>query len=279
MWGSNVRELENTYMSSVSSPPSSAHASAQRSLVLAAAGPRSRCRARSGASGGSWCPSPCRRRGAACSCAGSRSTPTSRSTPRPPQRAHLAAAHAGCHHQPDERAPVVVHARTLRRRSRAAIAGDGGSGCGGFCRGPLRHPRGIGSRSSPTARPRDSVPLMIAWICRTVDAAIGLHMCGVHFAFSQSCSPSAVCSMNGRPSQRTRHRRNSAYSVSSVRADSFVDRHGAERGTDRPLDVPGVASAGCCPPARRPVATRPMRARSGTEVAGRGGGLRPPGAA
>jgi hypothetical protein len=54
-----------------------------------------------------------------------------------------------------------------------------------------------------------SVALMIEWICRTVDAAIDRQVCGRHFDFAQSCSPSARCSTNGLPSQRARQRRNS----------------------------------------------------------------------
>ncbi len=63
----------------------------------------------------------------------------------------------------------------------AAAAGDGGSGCGGFCFGRWAVFVGLVLiQSHRTAA--FSVPLMIEWICRTVDAAIGLHVCGLHFA-------------------------------------------------------------------------------------------------
>jgi hypothetical protein len=53
--------------------------------------------------------------------------------------------------------------------------------------------------------------LMIEWIWRTVDLAIGLHLCGTHLLATQSCSPSALCfSIKGLPSQRFRQRRASA---------------------------------------------------------------------
>jgi hypothetical protein len=64
--------------------------------------------------------------------------------------------------------------------SLAAIAGDGGSGCGGFC---LDHWAAFVGlvlvQSHRTAA--FIVPLMIEWIWRTVDAAIGLHARNVHF--------------------------------------------------------------------------------------------------
>ena len=37
------------------------------------------------------------------------------------------------------------------------------------------------------------------WICRTVEAAIGLHRCGLHFADGPSCSPSAMGPASGWP--------------------------------------------------------------------------------
>jgi hypothetical protein len=44
----------------------------------------------------------------------------------------------------------------------------------------------VSSRSHRTAA--DSAPLMIGWIYRTMEAAIGLHTCGLHFAATQSYS-------------------------------------------------------------------------------------------
>jgi hypothetical protein len=71
---------------------------------------------------------------------------------------------------------------------RAASAGDGGSGSGAFARGRCATRAGLEViQSHRTAA--DSVPLMIEWIYRTVEAAIGTHACGAHPATAQSCSP------------------------------------------------------------------------------------------
>lgn len=66
-----------------------------------------------------------------------------------------------------------------------------------------------------------SAPLMIEWIFRTGDAAIGLQACGTHLLLAQSWSPADLCLIDGQPSQRVRHRRSSLYNVSSVRAFSL----------------------------------------------------------
>lgn len=59
--------------------------------------------------------------------------------------------------------------------SRAASDGDGGSGCGGSCRGRCAPRAGFVVIQSPRTAALNA-PLMTAWTCRTVDAAIGRHM-------------------------------------------------------------------------------------------------------
>ena len=67
----------------------------------------------------------------------------------------------------------------------AATAGDGGSGCGGFYfdRWPA-FVRLVPIQSHQTTAL--SVPLMVEWIWRTVDAATGLHVCCPHARTSAS---------------------------------------------------------------------------------------------
>ena len=118
--------LENTYMSSVNSPPSSRPRPAAL-LVLA----EQRHGFLSSAIRRIWwvlvsfsLPTPWRS-----DVASSRSmTPRSRVDARPPHGV-LAAPEARGHHQPDEGAPVVVHARTPRRRAwRPPTATEGRAG-------------------------------------------------------------------------------------------------------------------------------------------------------
>ena len=70
------------------------------------AGRRSPGRARSGAAGGSWCPSPTVAARPGRCCARIVSMPVGEVDVRPAQRAQLAAAGAGRHRQPDQHAPV-----------------------------------------------------------------------------------------------------------------------------------------------------------------------------
>ena len=90
----------------------------------------------------------------------------------------------------------------------------------------------------------DGVPLMIAWICRTVDAPSGLQVCGLHSSLTQSWSPSVECF------SVTACRRTCAASADLVVEAldrvcvDLLDRNLAQRWTDVALDVVHVPGAG-----------------------------------
>ena len=172
----------------------------------------------------------------------------------PPKGAHLTAPHACCHHQPHERAPVVIE-RERRVEQARGSAGDGGSGSGVFARGRCATRAGFDEiHSHRTAA--DSVPLMIEWICRTVDAAIGLQACGRHLDPAVVLAVGAVL-LDGRPAVAARP-------ASAQLAVKRLQRPRGEPVDRRPRRARAGSSARCtrrtcaasCPPARPCAATR-----------------------
>jgi hypothetical protein len=82
----------------------------------------------------------------------------------------------------------------------------------------------------------DSVPLMIEWICRTVEAAIGTHACGAHPATAQSLFAVVLVMLDVRPAVAA----GAAAAQLGVQrlqvpGAELVDRDRAERRPDVPL--------------------------------------------
>lgn len=92
--------------------------------------------------------------------------------------------------------PVVITSQTSVPQSssisnaasskRAASLADGGLGSGAFDFGRCATRAGFEEIQSQRVA-ADRVPLMIEWICRTVDAAIGRHTCRRQPSAAQSC--------------------------------------------------------------------------------------------